>query len=341
MTDKTQNDLNPWKGKKVLITGTCGTVGKELLRQVSALEPKWVRGIDNNESELFFLHEEYKDRDDVDLTICDIREKSQLVQLFEGIDIVLHTAALKHVIINEKNPAEAILTNIVGTQNVIEASRISGVERVIYTSSDKAVNPTNVMGTSKLMGERLITAANGTGEKGPIFSSTRFGNVMGSNGSVIPIFKKQIMNGGPVTVTDESMTRFIMSLSEAASLVMESVFLANGGEVFVTKMPTIRISDLAEVMIGELANRESVEKKIIGAKPGEKLYEELMNEEEVRRTIELDKYFVVKPAFKVDSAIFDYSNQKARKIDKVYRSDQETLMNHTELSNFLTINKLL
>ena len=142
-----------------------------------------------------------------------------------------------------------IETNVVGIQNVISASKINNVEKVIFTSSDKAVNPTNVMGTSKLMGERLITAANSTKRgKGPIFASTRFGNVLGSSGSVVPIFHNQIINGGPVTITDKAMTRFIMSIGEAVRLVIDSSIKAHGGEVFITKMPVVRIPDLATMI---------------------------------------------------------------------------------------------
>lgn len=292
-----------WKEHSVLITGVCGTVGGELLRQVARLGPREIVGIDNNESELFFLTEEYRDKRHVRFYIADIRDRDELTRLMSGVDVVLHTAALKHVELCERSPRDPVQTNVLGTQNVIDAAVSNGVKRVIFTSSDKAVNPTNVMGTSKLMGERLITAANAQRRHDrPIFSSTRFGNVLGSRGSVVPLFKRQIETGGPVTVTDPDMTRFIMTLDEAGSLVMDSVFLARGGEVFVTKMPVARIVDLAAVMIEELApkwgrNPKDIEIKLIGPKPGEKLYEELMNSEETRRTVELDKYFVVIPAF--------------------------------------------
>jgi len=153
------------------------------------------------------------------------------------------------VILCEESPRDAIQTNILGTQNVIDAAQANRVKRVLFTSSDKAVNPTNVMGTSKLMGERLMTAANAQrqGESDPLFSCTRFGNILGSRGSVIPLFKRQIGAGGPVTLTDPAMTRFIMTLEEAVQLVMDSVFLARGGEVFVTKMPVVRIARLTPI----------------------------------------------------------------------------------------------
>jgi FlaA1/EpsC-like NDP-sugar epimerase len=171
---------NFWKDKKVLITGACGTVGSELLKQLVAEGAKEIIGIDNNESELFFIDQKYRAESHIRFYLCDIKNKDQLVRLCQGMNVVIHSAARKHVIINEIAPTEAIYTNIVGTQNVIDAALDSGVERVVFTSSDKAVNPTNVMGTSKLMGERLMTAANaGTRNRLPIFSSTRFGNVLG------------------------------------------------------------------------------------------------------------------------------------------------------------------
>ncbi len=338
---------NQWSQKRVLITGVCGTVGSELLRQVLELNPAEVIGIDNNESALFFTNEEYRNNDKAHFYMCDIRNASRLRSLFDGIDIILHSAALKHVILNELAPAEAIYTNILGTQNIIDVALEMGVKRVVFTSSDKAVNPTNVMGTSKLMGERLMTAANANKRQPfPIFASTRFGNVLGSNGSVIPLFKRQILNGGPVTLTDEGMSRFVMTLTDAAKLVMESVFIAHGGEVFVTKMPTIRIKDLAVAMVEILKEREGITKdieiKIIGAKPGEKLYEELINEEEIRRTFEIDNYFAVIPAFKSVYKDINYDFGGTQKpVNKIYRSDLENTMTVAEVKKYLLDNQLV
>jgi FlaA1/EpsC-like NDP-sugar epimerase len=250
----------------------------------------------------------------------------------------------------EKSPGDAVRTNIEGVRNVIAAAMDANVERVLFTSSDKAVNPTNVMGTSKLMGERLLTAANARqrDQDGPIFASTRFGNVLGSRGSVIPIFKQQIADGGPVTLTDPRMTRFIMTLEEAARLVLDSVFLAKGGEVFVTKMPVVRIEDLAHVMIEELGPvhghvPESIEVDVIGAKPGEKFYEELMNNEESRRTVEIPEYFAILPAFKSLYHDIDYSypGMDGVGIDEVYNSSTEEPMSREQLRNYLHEKNLL
>lgn len=327
-----------WQGKSVLITGVCGTVGRELLRQVAALGPRRIVGVDNNETELFFLGEEYASNTGVHLFLCDVRDRDGLVSKMAGAEVVLHTAALKHVLQCERSPRDAMQTNIVGTQNVIDAAHACRVSRVLFTSSDKAVNPTNVMGTSKLMCERLMTAANAQRHAGdPVFASTRFGNVLGSRGSVVPLFLKQIAAGGPVTLTDPAMTRFIMTLREAAGLVMESVHAAQGGEVFVMKMPALRIEDLAHVLIGRLASGRRIEVRTIGVKPGEKTYEELLSEEEVRRTVETKNFFVVLPAFKgiYETIEYHYADERADRVGQAYNSSVVPLMDRAAIAQFL------
>jgi FlaA1/EpsC-like NDP-sugar epimerase len=342
--------MTGFRNKKVLITGCCGTVGKELVRQfLDEYEVGELIGLDNNESELFFLEQHHLQHGRAYFFLCDVRDRDTLCREFKGVDIVFHTAAFKHVIMCERTPYEAVQNNILGVQNVIEAAFENNVEKIIFTSSDKAVNPTNVMGTSKLMGERLMTAANSSiRSHGPVFASTRFGNVLGSRGSVIPIFREQIRKGGPVTLTDPEMTRFIMSIREATRLVIDSATHAKGGEVFVTKMPVIRIQDLAQVMIDELAHHyghqpEQIDIQLIGSKPGEKLYEELMSEEETRRTIELDLYFSVLPAFRCLYRDIDYaySNILSKEINKPYNSNNEPVLSRDELRNFLHENKLI
>lgn len=341
--------MSGWTDKRVLITGVCGTVGKELLKQVLDLGPGEVLGVDNNESELFFLGETYRYDPRVTVSFTDIRDRESVFKRAEGVHIILHAAALKHVILCEGSPSDAIQTNILGTQNIIDAALAESVERVIFTSSDKAVNPTSVMGTSKLMGERLITAAHALRRNArPIFASTRFGNVLGSRGSVLPLFRRQILDGGPLTLTDHRMSRFIMTLEEAAHLVLESVFLAQGGEVFVTKMPVVGIPELAEVLVQELAairgfSREDVEIVEIGAKPGEKLYEELMNEEETRRTLELEDYFVVKPALEATfrETRTEYPGLIRTELSEPYNSSTIEAMSREEIRDYLRSNGLL
>ena len=341
-----------FSGKTILVTGACGTVGTELVRLLlsdATYKPAEVIGIDNDESGLFFIDQQYLDDARARFVVADIRDKEKVVRIMRGVDVVFHTAALKHVVLCERSPFEAVQTNIHGVRNIIHAAYEADVDRVIFTSSDKAVNPTNVMGTSKLMGERLMTAANSNlrGE-GPIFASTRFGNVLGSNGSVVPIFHKQIAVGGPVTLTDPEMTRFIMSIEGAVRLVIDSASLALGGEVFVTKMPVVRIEDLAKAMIAELAGQyghdpAAIQIKLIGSKPGEKLYEELMSDEETRRSVELEQYFAVMPAFRGLYRQIDYAYEGtvSTEVTNPYVSSVEPLLSQQEISEVLRTHGLL
>ncbi len=339
------------KNKRILVTGACGTVGSELVKQLLG-DKHQIAGLialDNNESELFFLEQRFLADKRASFYLTDVRDRDKLTRMMHGIDIVFHAAAFKHVILCERSPFEAVQSNINGVQNVILAASDNKVEKVIFTSTDKAVNPTSVMGTSKLMGEKIMTAANSNQTiNTTVFASTRFGNVLGSRGSVIPIFKKQIKQGGPVTVTDSEMTRFIMSIEEAVRLVIDSATLARGGEVLITKMPVIRIQDLAEVMIEELApvydyRPSDIAIEIIGSKPGEKLYEELMSLEETRRSIELPRYFAVLPAFRGIYQEIDYSYPDivTDNVTNPYISADEPCLSKDELRSFLLSNNLL
>jgi len=339
---------DPWDTKNVLVTGVAGTVGGEVARQLAECNVRSMIGVDNNESALFFVEHRFSNQRNFTFALADIFDMNSLIALMEGVDIVIHAAALKHVSICETAPRSAIRTNILGTQNVIQAASQASVERVLFTSSDKAVNPTNVMGTSKLMAERLITAANAQSRSGrTIFGSSRFGNVLGSRGSVIPLFKQQIAAGGPLTLTDPTMTRFIMTLTDAVKLVMHSVFLLKGGEVFVTKMPVCRIEDLAIVMIEELApayghDPKDIEIKHIGPKPGEKFYEELMNEEEIRRALELEEHFVIVPALKSNNVVeYEYPGMANRRPALPYNSKTAEPMSREALRGFLLANQFL
>ncbi len=335
--------------KRVLVTGACGTVGKYLVKKLVNYNLKELRLLDNNESELFFLMETYGKHINITCFLGDIRDKEKIYRIAKGIDIIFHCAAYKHVILSEYNPFDVIQTNLIGTQNIILAAIDAGVKIVINTSTDKAVNPTNVMGATKLLSEKLITAAN-VAQYGhsTIFSSVRFGNVIGSRGSVVQVFIKQIKNGGPVTLTDKRMTRFVMTFDEAADLVLKSAYLARGGEVFVTKMQVIKIEDLAKAMIELLAPRfgydpEEIEIQEIGAKPGEKLYEELMTEEEMRRSLELEDMFVILPAFKHIYARVEYSYPGVVKtgLDRPYISSQEKPMSYEDLKEYLISHRVL
>jgi len=342
-------------GRSVLVTGGAGTIGRELVSQILEAEPAELRVMDSNESEIFLLEQDVASQAgnlnirSVNFHVGDVRDASRTRRLADGVDVVFHTAALKHVTVCERSPFDAVLTNIIGMQNVIDAALASDVERVILTSSDKAVNPTNVMGTSKLMGERLMTAANSLNSRGrTVFSSTRFGNVLGSRGSVVPIFHRQIREGGPVTLTDPEMTRFVMTVAESCRLVLSAAELARGGEVFVTKMPVVRIEDLACVMIALLAPRYGYDPRdiaidVIGSKPGEKLYEELMSDEETRRTVELTDMFSVLPAFRSIYQDIDYTYPDivSSNVHDPYVSSAGNAMSREQILTWLVRNRVL
>lgn len=336
-----------YRGKRILITGAVGTVGRALTSQLAAMEPAELLLLDNNETDLFFMMEEYRGKN-VNCILGDVRDAFKLNRVCEGVNIIIHAAALKHVILSEYHPEDVVQTNILGVQNIINAAVGNHVETVVFTSSDKAVNPTNVMGTSKLMGERLITAANSRQLKHKtVFCSTRFGNVIGSRGSVVPILYKKICQGQPVTVTDKRMTRFVMTVDEAARLVLKCGPITCGGEVFVTKMPVVRIIDLAYAMIELLAPRfghdpATFPVEVIGVKPGEKVYEELLSEEELGRSLELSEMFAIIPAFKtIYGAIrYEYSDIISKTVTKTYVSATEQPKTKEWIKEYMLSNKV-
>jgi len=290
-----------FQGKKILVIGGTGTIGQGLVKELIKRNPKVIRIFSRDEYKQFKMEQELGRLENIRFLLGDVRDKERVQRAMEGIDIVFHLAALKHVPSCEYNPFEAVKTNVMGTQNVIESAIHHRVERVVYTSSDKAINPTNTMGATKLLAERLMSSADYyKGGKRPIFASVRFGNVMGSRGSVIPLFKTQILEKRKVTVTDPAMSRFMMSITEAVSLVLKAAEYAVGGDVFVLKMPVVNIKDLVEVVIEETCKkydlpREEIKIEYIGLRPGEKMYEELMTKEEGERAEELEEMFRIYP----------------------------------------------
>jgi len=336
--------------KKILVTGGTGSLGKELVRRlVRDGRSEAVRIYDVDETEQFEFQHELKEHEDVTrFLLGDVRDKERLNRAVEDVDIIFHTAALKHVMACEYNPFEAVKTNILGTQNIIDVSIDNNVGKIIFTSSDKAVNPSNTMGATKLLAEKLMTAANWCkGSRDCVFTSVRFGNVMDSRGSVIPLFKQQIKSGGPVTITNPDMTRFMMSMSQAVELVFRSVRLAQGGEVFIFKMPVVNVLDLAKVLIEALAPRhgyqpEDINIKIIGVKPGEKMYEELMTEDEAIRSLEREDMFIILPEIKDELSKFDESAYDAIPIQsKDYISKNSVVLTKDEIKVILLKDKVI
>lgn len=285
--------------KVILVTGGVGSIGSEIVKRLLSLEPKVIRVFDNNETELFDMeHELHSEK--IRVFLGDVRDKERLKRAFENVDIVFHAAALKHVPLCEYNPFEAVKTNVIGTQNVIEVTMDEEVEKLITISTDKAVNPVNVMGATKLLAERLTISANFyRGLKKVAFSCVRFGNVLDTRGSVVPLFRKQIQKGF-VTITDPVMTRFMMSVPKAVELVLKAGEIASGGEIFILKMPVVRMSDFVEVMVEKFAPEygfrpEEIRVEVIGKRPGEKLSEDLMTADEAERAYEDEELFIVLP----------------------------------------------
>ncbi len=287
-----------YKDKVILVTGGTGSIGSEIVKKLLELDPKAIRVLDNNETSLFELEQELNS-DKIRTFMGDIRDKERLMRAFEGADVVFHAGALKHVPLCEYNPFDAVKTNVIGTQNVLNAALDQNVNKVIVISTDKAVNPINVMGATKLLAERLtISANNYTGHKNTVFSCVRFGNVLDSRGSVVPLFKNQIKKGGPVTITSPDMTRFIMGIPQAVQLILKAGEISKGNEIFILKMPALNIVDLAEVMIEEFApmygyKPEDIEIQIVGKRIGEKTYEELMTEDETINAVDQGKLYII------------------------------------------------
>ncbi|PIE49574.1 MAG: polysaccharide biosynthesis protein [Flavobacteriales bacterium] len=277
-----QKELN---NKVVLITGAAGSIGSEIARQVAHYNFKTLILLDQAESAIYELQQYFsrKEVKNIVITVADISNKKRVQKVFENhsIDYIFHAAAYKHVPLMETNPYEAVRVNISGTKNVMDLAVESKVEKFVMVSTDKAVNPTNVMGATKRAAEIYAICLNQ--ENKTKFITTRFGNVLGSNGSVIPLFKKQIAEGGPILVTHKEITRYFMTISEACSLVLEAGVMGNGGEIYVFDMgESVKIYDLAKKMIhlSGLRYPEDIDIKFIGLRPGEKLYEELLSNKE-------------------------------------------------------------
>ncbi|MBN8252287.1 polysaccharide biosynthesis protein [Priestia flexa] len=321
-----------FKNQTILVTGGTGSWGYELVRQLLTLDPKEIRIISRNESSQFTMKQEFDNDPKLQFLIGDIKEKDSLIEACQGVDYVFHLAALKHVPVCEDQPLEALKTNVHGTQNVIDAAIICNVKRVIYISTDKAANPSNFYGLSKAMGERLIIHANTLNTKTK-FVCIRGGNVLGTNGSVIHVFKKQIQEKGKVGITDLDMTRFFLTLEDAIKLVFKATFESLGGEIFVMKMPTCKIIDLAYVLI-DASNKENVDIEILGIRPGEKIHELLLSEYESTTTIAYDEeYFVILPPIHIPGLKEHYAN--FRPVDLVNYNSSKELMTKEEIKEML------
>jgi FlaA1/EpsC-like NDP-sugar epimerase len=285
--------------KKILVTGGTGSIGSEIVRQLIPYKPAQIRIYARGEYGHFLLQkelEEIKTKVDLRFLIGDIRDRERLDKAFGKIDIVFHTAALKHVPFCEYNPFEAIKTNVHGSQNVIDMALKHNIDRVIAISTDKAVYPKNIMGITKLLSERMIISARSyAGESNTRFAIVRFGNILESRGSVIPLWKKQIEDGKPVTLTDHNMERFFIDITSAVRLTLIATAIMEGEEIFVLKMPEKNIYKLAQETIKKYGKGKKIKIRDIGTRDGEKIKEQLLSEEEKELMIESGPFYIIFP----------------------------------------------
>lgn len=278
--------------KVILVTGGTGSFGQKFTEiALQEHSPKVIRIFSRGELLQQEMRRKLNDDPRLRFFIGDVRDRERVNRAMNGVDIVVHTAALKQVPTCEYNPIEAVRTNIEGAVNIIDAAIDNGVEKVMAISTDKAAHPVNLYGATKLVAEKLFIQANTyTGGRETIFSCVRYGNVVGSRGSVVPLFFEQ-SKSGEITITDERMTRFWVTLEQGVHFVIDCMRKMCGGEVFIPKMPSMKIIDLADAIV------LGIERKIIGIRPGEKLHEALLTEEETRHAQEFDNYFVIEPEF--------------------------------------------
>lgn len=321
-----------FKDKTIFVTGGTGSWGYELVSQLLQEDPKEIIIFTRNESNQVTMKRSFVNNNRLRFVIGDVRDKNALLEASEEADYIFHLAALKHVPVCEEQPYEALKTNVTGTQNVIEAAIENKVKKVIYISTDKAANPSNFYGFTKALGERLIIHANSLPSKTQ-FVCVRGGNVLGTNGSVIHVFKQQIKRDSKIGITDNEMTRFFLTIKDAIKLLFKATYESYGGEIFVMKMPTCKIIDLAHVLI-EASGEKNVEIEEQGIRPGEKLHEILFTEYESQYAIQYDKeYFVILPAIHIDGLKEYYSKYKLVNM-KNYNSSQ-SLMTLEEIKMML------
>jgi UDP-N-acetylglucosamine 4,6-dehydratase/UDP-glucose 4-epimerase len=322
-----------FSGKKVLITGGTGTLGRALTKKLLMTDVHTIRIFSRDEGKQLDMHS-FLDDKRIRYIIGDVRDKERIQYAMEGIDIVFHAAALKHVPVAEYNPFEAVKTNVLGSQNVIDACIHNEVEISMAISSDKAVSPLNTYGATKLLMERIFASANFyKGRRRTIFTSVRYGNVLGSRGSVVPQFIKSIEKSSSINITDPSMTRFNITLSEALDLILDGLEKARGGEVFVPKLKAYNLQDLAESIIDLLDKNVKINYSSI--RIGEKKHESMINEHEAPYTIESGNLFVLltPELFEKNSSL--YSGSKSNCLTGNYSSENAPLLDKSELKQII------
>lgn len=301
-------------GKSILVTGGSGSIGTAIVKKAIIDKTKLIRVFSNDENGLYEMESEFSNYKNIEFVIGDIHNAETVLEIVKGIDIIFHAAALKHVDRCELYPLEAINVNLIGTKNIIRAALNENVKRMILISTDKAVNPIGVMGATKLLAEKLISAEAFHSNSKTIFASVRFGNVFHTRGSILPRVEKQIQSGGPITLTDKRMKRFFMTKEDAVNLIINATTIAKGGETFVLKMPLLRLADLFEAMKETLSVKygykpSQIKTKITGIRPGEKLTEYLITPFEMEHVLETDKFFII-PSFFEKTNLSKYPNSR-------------------------------
>ena len=320
--------------KKILITGGTGSLGTALTQKLLETKASTIRIYSRDEGKQTEMESNLND-ERLRFLIGDIRDKSRLSRALENIDIVIHAAALKQVPVAEYNPFEAVKTNVEGTQNLIESCLDNEVEKVLAIGTDKAVSPFNTYGATKFLMERLIVSANRyKGEHKTKFVCIRYGNVLGSRGSVVPLFMKQISNNKKITMTDPTMTRFTITMNQALEAIFRALKTGNGGEVFVPKLEAYRLGDLKDAIV-ELLNAKN-ETEIISVRIGEKFHESLINIDEIRNTFETDEDYIL-----TDNISNIGHNIEKIKLKTVYSSDKVRLLSKNEIKEILINEKII
>jgi len=324
-------EINPaeyFKNKNILVTGGTGSFGHHIVSELVKFKPKRIVVLSNDEDQQYHMQNEFKDYSDIlEFMFGDVREYSRIFEAMKNVNIVYHAAALKHVPMGEKHPFEMVETNVIGAENVRRAAIENNVSVVVAISTDKAVKPVNVMGMTKAIQERIILNSS-NGKYHTKFVCVRYGNVIGSRGSVIPFFKERIKNDEFLPMTSFKMTRFLLRLGEAIDLVFKATIEGESGQLFVKKMPACYVIDLAKAMARAITGKEDYPIKEVGTRPGEKIHEVLVSEEEMRRTVETENHYVIYPYGELE---------KSRLINdlKEYASDNTQILNEEEIISLL------
>lgn len=322
-------------GKKVLITGGTGTLGRALTRKLLLSDVNTVRIFSRDEGKQLDMADQLKADGRVRFIIGDVRDKERLRMAVEDIDVVFHVAALKQVPVAEYNPFEAVKTNVLGSQNVVDVCMEEEVEIAMAISSDKAVSPLNTYGATKLVMEKIFTAANFyKGKRSTIFTAVRYGNVMGSRGSVIPQFIKSIQNTNSISITHPEMTRFNITLSEALDLILTGLKKAKGSEIFIPKLDAYRLQDLAECII-ELMKKDNVKVTTMSLREGEKMHETLLNESESSYSVESDNVYVLLSPNVYPKNVQYYDHAITNRIQGNYSSDKVPVIPKSRLKELI------